>query len=477
MSNIDDTDPDDGEPADDGRNYRDRIAMLPGDPPIAYRPGRFLLDEESFTALAGSGYFDDHDYTTRPVFVEFDDSDDGEPTLVTPEFGQWHLVEGVADAPAEVDELVELGVEAALDIVYFANDADCCGCPPHPAYAAEIAANPWTANPWKANPWKANPWKANPWTANPWKANAESLNLLATGKAPMSSVMPAPLGAEPLRPHRGGGPTNGVVIGVLDSGLAGGWDNADQYRPELLGLSTPDLARISGPKDLPSRPMGGRLADNYLDPVAGHGTFIAGIIEQLTPGCTIRVQRVFEPQGDVSVATLASVLRRLMRSVSPTIVNFSFGGTGRSRMFETVIHHYHARGVVFVAAAGNEGSCVEQYPAALPSVIGVAGLGPTGPAEWSNYGTWVDACAPGTDLVSSFFADFDGDMPPINGLDPDDFDQWATWTGTSFAAPVVVAALAREMVASGCTAKQAVDRIVRAPHLARLAYMGTVVNY
>ncbi len=130
-----------------------------------------------------------------------------------------------------------------------------------------------------------------------------------------------------------------------------------------------------------------------------------------------------------------------------------------------------------MAAAGNEGSCVEQYPAALSSVIGVAALGPTGPAEWSNYGPWVDACAPGTDLVSSFFARFDGDLPRINGIDADDFDEWATWNGTSFAAPVVVAALAREMVTTGCNAADAVDRVVRAPHLARLPYRGTVVNY
>jgi hypothetical protein len=74
--------------------------------------------------------------------------------------------------------------------------------------------------------------------------------------------------------------------------------------------------------------------------------------------------------------------------------------TGRAPT-ESVIDHYHREhDVVFVGAAGNEGSCVEQYPAALESVIGVAALGPTGPAEWSNDGSWVDACAPGTDLVS-----------------------------------------------------------------------------
>mgnify|MGYP003537356222 FL=1 len=79
--------------------------------------------------------------------------------------------------------------------------------------------------------------------------------------------------------------------------------------------------------------------------------------------------------------------------------------------------------------------------------------------------------------MSSFFAKFNGALPPINGIDADDFDQWATWTGTSFAAPVGVAALAREIVTTGCTATQAVDRVVRAPHRARLPFMGTVVNY
>ena len=59
---------------------------------------------------------------------------------------------------------------------------------------------------------------------------------------------------------------------------------------------------------------------------------------------------------------------------------------------------------------------------ALPEVVGVGALGPTGPAPWSNYGPWLDASAPGTDLVSSFFADFDGALPPINGLDPDEFE-------------------------------------------------------
>ncbi len=441
--------------------YRDRIAILPGDPPIAYRPGVVLVDEAAHSDNGGGG---------APVFVAngSEQPDDGPP------FGQWYRLGDVADAPGLVDELTRRDQNAQLDIVYFANDAHCCGCPPHPAMAAEIAADRWGANPWRANPWRANPWRANPWRANPWRANPAELNVVATGRPPMNSVMPAPFRALPVRPVH---PANNVVIGILDSGLAGGRNNADTMRPSLLGIDPPSLKRIAGQSDRPSQPVGQYPADRYLDPVAGHGTFIAGIIEQLTPGCTMRVQRVFEPEGDVSVSTLAVELWKLMETERPSIVNFSFGGTGRDRMFESVIDHYHREhDVVFVGAAGNEGSCVEQYPAALESVIGVAALGPTGPAEWSNYGSWVDACAPGTDLVSSFFARFDGAMPPINGIDTDDFEQWATWSGTSFAAPVVVAALAREMVTTTCTAAEAVERVVNAPHLARLPFMGTIVN-
>ena len=215
-------------------------------------------------------------------------------------------------------------------------------------------------------------------------------------------------------------------------------------------------------------------ADNFLDPVAGHGTFIAGIIEQLTPGCTIRVERVFEPEGDVSTCELALRLWHLMATVDPSIVNFSFGGTGSDPFFESLDHWRTERlDVVFVAAAGNEGSCVEQYPAAMPSVIGVAGLGPTGPArvvELRTMGRRMRARHRPREFVLCQVRRRPAAHQRVRS---DDFTQWATWSGTSFAAPVVVAALAREMLtAPGCTAVEAVDRVVRAPHLARAAAHG-----
>ncbi len=40
------------------------------------------------------------------------------------------------------------------------------------------------------------------------------------------------------------------------------------------------------------------LGDGYLDPVAGHGTFIAGLIEQRCAGLEIVVERVIKATGD-----------------------------------------------------------------------------------------------------------------------------------------------------------------------------------
>ena len=96
-------------------------------------------------------------------------------------------------------------------------------------------------------------------------------------------------------------------------------------------------------------------------------------------------------------------------------------------------------GTVVVAAAGNDSTCRVTWPAALPGVIAVGALGPSGPAPFTNYGSWV-TCAPGVDVISNFFDDVDkhDDKNPATS----DFHGWAKWSGTSFAAPIVAAAIA-----------------------------------
>src|SRR5205085_11433711 len=142
--------------------------------------------------------------------------------------------------------------------------------------------------------------------------------------------------------------------------------------------------------------LGGQVfpADGYLDPVAGHGTFIAGLVEQLAPGCEIRVEHLINPLGDVpelEVSTAIETLAALPDATRPEIISMSFGGTvfkdaGALRM--AVLAARQAN-IVLVASAGNDGVSVPQFPAAFDEVIGVGAVGPDGPPPWTNYGDWV----------------------------------------------------------------------------------------
>ena len=101
------------------------------------------------------------------------------------------------------------------------------------------------------------------------------------------------------------------------------------------------------------------------------------------------------------------------------------------------------------------------------------------PVPFSNHGPWVDACAPGEDLVSEFFDHFDGAFEAIvpgSVPDIDQFAGWAMWSGTSFSTPTVVGALAEIIELHDCTRRQAVDMLIRRPGLFRLPDYGIVVN-
>jgi hypothetical protein len=429
-----------------------RVAWAASPSPFAYVPGRVLIRGE-----ATARHLD-------AVTGRENERRDLGGRKEAPE-AAWVRVDDVADPLAVVRLLRADGHDAQPDHVLFAHGCDPCGCGPHPALTFDALAG----DPYRANPYRANPYRANPYRANPYRAN----------EAQTSSARPAPARTFPVRGLVGPGAHPRIT--VLDTGLADG-----VQRPDLL-TDPQDPQRITGTSDQPDVALttpGGQAVwaeDGWLDPVAGHGTFITGLFEQLAPGCIVRVGRVLSPLGDARESdVLQAILAEAARAPGerPDILSLSFGGTALAQApaLRTAITRAQLAGIVVVASAGNEGSCEPQYPAAYDGVIAVGALCPDGPAPWTNYGEWVDACAPGTDLVSAFFTAFDGAEPRVNTVDPDHFYGWATWSGTSFAAPVVVAALAREMVLGSCTAAQAVERVVHAPAALRIRCLGTVVG-
>jgi hypothetical protein len=281
---------------------------------------------------------------------------------------------------------------------------------------------------------------------------------------------PAVLGAYVQPPQKG--PTARVV--VIDTGYIetdppyAALDHRVTAVPgQWLDTSTVPATWRDDPPDVLDADHDGRL-----DGVAGHGTFIAGIVAHHARQAEITVvgQRhecmpLSDPPDPVDQARLFttefavahSLLRHAEADVDVVSCGFAFPTLDDrpSIPFASVMQVLSGpeaprRGVAVVAPAGNERSDRPFWPAALSDVIGVAATNRRGGARaiFSNWGPWADCCARGAD-VRSTYVDWVG---PIEGEPPteiDNFVGWALWDGTSFSAPKVSAAIAALVAKSG----------------------------
>jgi Subtilase family len=425
------------------------------------------------------------------------------PRQVDEEVGGLTRFGDVVETLRMQDDLRARGIPAQPNHVLFSHCLCCCA--PHPALSSghpfsgnpfsgnpfsgnpfsgnPFSGNPFSGNPFSGNPFSGNPFSGNPFSGNPFSGNPfsdfqpnplallayfstrpEAIEFRATGRRPHSArLATAPLLPEP--PVYPGDPSPSVV--VIDTGIARG-----EFLPNALeGVISDPL-----PEQLATRQWSGDEEpdadeDGLIDPIAGHGTFIAGIIKGIAPACDLRVQGPLSGYGDVSEHDLAVVLEALLAE-PPDLLNLSVGGYTAVDMVRLggAVRRLQDAGTVVVASAGNDATCRPQYPAAFPGVVSVGALGPYGPAQFTNYGPWVRACAPGVDVISTFFTNW----PPANHSG-EKYAGWVSWSGTSFAAPAVVGALASAMHA-GLTKEQAVARLIDDPGLFRIPGLGTVVN-
>ena len=421
----------------------DRVVFASDGSGVAYRPGEIGVAGDRGRDLVVQRLGAEE---PEPVFAE-------EGLRGSPQFYRFR---GTPDPLAVARDLQDEGVVAQPNHVVFAHCGCACPCPPHPAlrWAAGIAGSPMFTSPMFASPMFASPMFASPMFASPMFASP----MFASGRRKSSARPSGP----PAVPWQASSNPAGPRVAILDTGFA-----ADGLRPAAFGKFATDQAQWEEPDE---------DGDYALDPAAGHGTFIAGIVESLAPGCQFTIQRVLTTYGDGDEVAIAQRLDALVGSAD--LFNLSFGGYAveQMRVLAAAVRRVQAAGAIVVASAGNDSTCRPSYPSALPGVIGVGAIGPSGPAPFSNYGPWVRACAPGVDVVSSFFKVVQGPaQAPAGGTDPDDFREWARWSGTSFAAPAVVAALARQLQA-GASAEEAVHRVIDAPGLLRIPDLGTVVN-
>ncbi len=143
----------------------------------------------------------------------------------------------------------------------------------------------------------------------------------------------------------------------------------------------------------------------------GHGTHIAGIIRQQAPFARVKfmILKYYDPAKTGADNLLSSVKAiRYAIAMKADIINYSGGGDERSLMEEAAIREAESKGILFVAAAGNDGRNTDDagyFPAGykLNNIISVAAMDSHKRLlASSNYGTHsVDIVAPGKNVYSS----------------------------------------------------------------------------
>jgi subtilisin family serine protease len=238
-----------------------------------------------------------------------------------------------------------------------------------------------------------------------------------------------------------------LTIAALDTGIA----------TDLAALH-PSLAARMVTEDPDIDPL--YLSGDLLDHEGGHGTFVSGILMQLAPWVSIDPEKVLDSAGIGDDVTVTLGLARSNRM----LVNASFGGYTHGNRPPLALEAFLSRRdpeSVVVAAAGNNRSGRPFWPAAFKHVIAVAAVDTTGPtlspASFTNHGDWVDCCAPGVDIRSTYVT---GEWRLAEDGQLEAFQGWACWSGTSFATPIVAAMIARRMQGTGLTPRQAAHALL-----------------
>lgn len=286
------------------------------------------------------------------------------------------------------------------------------------------------------------------------------------GTCPATEPVPVPPGTPPS-PGVSADPTDGqgVRVVVADTGL----DPAAEKR-------SPWLAGVTGDVDE-------GINATPLAEYAGHGTFIAGVVRCMAPAAEVHVRATFGVGGAAFETELIEGLMSILDNDHPDIISFSAGtwsGVAQDLITLQLFGRRRLRlhkGVVLVAAAGNDGQRVPFWPAAAPYAVSVGALNSdyTGRATFSNFGGWVDAYAPGEDLVNAFpTGSYVAQEPPHAGT-TFSYDGMAKWSGTSFATPVVAGLTAARMSKTGENGVEAAKALLRQAQKNAIPGLGAVV--
>lgn len=175
-----------------------------------------------------------------------------------------------------------------------------------------------------------------------------------------------------------------------------------------------------------NNPIAGRT-----DPNGGpvfHGTMTASLAAVLNPNAKIMPLQALDDDGVGYTDTVAAAVT-YAADHGANIISLSLGSSSDDSYLRSQIDYAIAKGVVVVAAAGNNGCDCLSYPAAYPEVLSVGATDSTDHlASFSSYGYNLDVVAPGT------AGDTCGAMWSASNTTS---GYSCSYSGTSFATPLV----------------------------------------
>lgn len=215
--------------------------------------------------------------------------------------------------------------------------------------------------------------------------------------------------------------SSSIIIAVVDTGV-------DLNHPDLSSKMKPGYDFVNG--------------DSTAQDDNGHGTHVAGIaaaisnnsrgIAGMCPNCSILPVKVLNSAGSGSYSGIASGIR--WAADRAHVINLSLGGTSGSTALSDAVNYANSKGRTLACAAGNSNTSAASYPAYYSACIAVASTDSNDyKSSFSNYGSWVDASAPGSSIYATYWN-----------------DTYKTLNGTSMAAPHV-AGLAGLLASQGRT--------------------------
>ncbi|MFG2334517.1 S8 family serine peptidase [Streptomyces sp. NPDC048604] len=193
----------------------------------------------------------------------------------------------------------------------------------------------------------------------------------------------------------------GVTVAVLDTGVD--TTVSELHGRVLFGRNLYDAEGTDGRVDAGDTE---RHGTNMAVAIAGDGA--DGGLSGLAPGARILPVRVGDKNSFGFIRSATSGVRYAVDS-GARVINMSFAApatTGDRPEWQAAVNYALRKGALVFAGAGNDGSGVPQYPAAIPGVVAVGALGRDGErARFSNHGDHLALAAPGVDMPGRCTAD------------------------------------------------------------------------